>query len=448
MMHLVTIPLLVGNAVGGWRHPRAWRNTVMSFDKLLHLTRTAERGLFDAVFFADGNSVRQMHRPDLFAMITPSDRPANFEPVTLLTALGARTENIGLVATASTTFEEPYLLARKFASLDILSGGRAGWNIVTTSTPEDSVNFNSAVNIEKSARYRRANEFVEVTKGLWDSWADDAFIEDQANGRYLDPSRVHTLNHDGEFLKIQGPLNIKRPIQGYPTLFTAGQSNDGRELAARHAEGLFAIARDWRSCKELADDVRARMPKYLRRPEDIKILPGVGFFVGETDEEADRLYNEVGNLIPPKMGVEYLEKQLSINLKGYDLDDRMPAIDHAEVNGINSIRQTIAEDIEANNWTVREAYKHVTLSVGQPIFKGSPTRIADRMEEWYASGACDGFFVQTPVPPFSFERFVDLVVPELQRRGLYKSEYQGRTLREHMGLAKPENPFFPADITA
>lgn len=242
---------------------------------------------------------------------------------------------------------------------------------------------------------------------------------------------------------------IAKPSRpGYPALFTAGQSNDGRELAARHAEGLFAIARDWRSCKELADDVRGRMPKYGRTPKDIKILPGVGFFVGETDEEADRLYHEVGNLIPPKLGVEYLEKQLSIDLTGCDLDDRMPAIDPTEVNGINSIRQTIAEDIAANNWTVREAYKHVTLSVGQPIFKGSPVRIADQMEEWYASGACDGFFVQTPVPPFSFERFVDLVVPELQRRGLYKTGYEGSTLRDHLGLAKPENPYFPTSKTS
>jgi len=442
MMHLFTIPIPTGASIGAWRHPSAFPKTVMELEPLLELAKTAERGLFDAIFFADGNGVRNMLKPDLFSALTPSDRPAAFEPVTLLSAIAMHTKNIGLVATAATTYEAPYALARKFSSLDHLSGGRAGWNIVTGSTPEDSLNFGMDEHMARGDRYEMAIEFVDVAKGLWNSWADDAFPEDKAAGRYLSPDRVHTLDHKGEYLSVKGPLNALRPKQGYPVLFTAGQSEPGKELAARQAEGLFAMCNGIESAKVLYEDIKSRMAKYGRDRSELKVIPGIGFFVGETDEEAQQLYNEIAALIPPKIGVEYLEKMLVIDLKGYDLDDRLPAVDPAEVLGINSMRKSIAEQAEAHGWTIRQAYEHVVLSLGQPVVIGGPKKVADMMEQWFAEKACDGFMVQCPVAPLSLRRFVDLVVPELQRRGLFRKEYEATTLRGNIGLQIPENPFF------
>jgi len=442
MLNLFTIPIPTGSSIGAWRHPSAYSGTVMNFKPLLELTRIAERGLFDAIFFADGNGVRNMSKTDLFSALTPSDRPAAFEPVTLLTALAMQTKNIGLVATAATTYEAPYTLARKFASLDHLSGGRAGWNIVTGSTPEDSLNFGVDEHMARGNRYEMASEFVEVAKGLWNSWADDAFPEDKESGIYLNPGRVHTLEHKGEYLSVKGPLNALRPVQGYPVLFTAGQSEPGKELAARQAEGLFAMTNGIDAAKKLYGDIKGRMARYGRRSTELKVIPGIGFFVGETDEEAHSLFREIAALIPPKIGVEYLEKSLVIDLKGYDLEDRLPAIDPAEVLGIDSKRKAIAEQADAEGWTIRQAYEHVVLSLGQPIVVGGPKTVSDFMERWYSDGACDGFMVQCPVAPLSLRRFVDLVVPELQRRGLFRKQYESDTLRGNMHLEIPANPFF------
>lgn len=444
MLKLMTVPSPTGGVCGAWRHPNAWSDTdlVMQLKHYISIAKTAERGKFDCIFFADGLGVHQMDHPELFAAMAPPGRPAVFEPVTLLTALSQHTNNLGLVSTATTTYEAPFQLARKFASLDHLSGGRAGWNIVTSSDVEDAYNFGFDEHMAREQRYPRAMEFVEVVKGLWDSWAKDAFIQNRETGQFLDPSRVHTLNHVGEFLKVRGPLNVARPIQGHPVMFTAGQSAPGRELAARYADCQFAVAMTKEDAIALYNDVKARLPKYGRTPDMLKIFPCISVYVGRTEEEADELYSQVSNLIPWKVGVDFLAKTLETDLTGYDVDGPVPEIDPGEVVGMDSVRKVAAQFIKAHGFTIRQAYQALMPLSSGPLFKGSPVQVADQIEDWYKSGACDGLMIGTPVSPKGLEDFVDLVIPELQRRGIVRTEYTGGTLRENLGLPTPKNAFF------
>jgi FMN-dependent oxidoreductase (nitrilotriacetate monooxygenase family) len=308
MMNLMTGLLGLGGHLGGWRHKDAWDNNVMNLDHAIQTAQTAERGMFDLLFLADGNAVRQMDKPALFAANSPSDRPAVFDPVLVMTAVAQFTKYIGLLSTATTTYDEPYLLARRYASLDHLSKGRACWNIVTTSYPDDSLNFSRTEHVAKDDRYERANEFVEICKGLWDSWADDAFVQNKATGQFLDPTRVRALNHVGKHFQIKGPLNVARMPQGYPVLFTAGQSEDGRELAAKHADCLFAVTNTLEVGKKFYADVKGRLDKYDRTPDSMRIVPGCAVYVGRTAEEADEFYDELQELIAPELGVPYLSK--------------------------------------------------------------------------------------------------------------------------------------------
>jgi FMN-dependent oxidoreductase (nitrilotriacetate monooxygenase family) len=415
----------------------------MNLDHAIETARTAERGKFDLLFLADGNAVRQMDKPTLFAANSPSDRPAVFEPVTLLAAISQFTSHIGLLATATTTYDEPYLVARRFASLDHLSKGRACWNIVTTSYPDASLNFSRTEHMARELRYERAHEFVEVAKGLWDSWADDAFVQDRASGRFLDPSRVRVLNHKGKHFQVKGPLNVARCPQGYPLLFSAGQSEEGRELAARHADCLFAVTNTKQAGQAFYADMKGRLEKYGRRPDSLRILPGAAAYVGRTAAEADELYEELQALIAPELGVPYLSKLVEMDLSPYPLDGKLPDLS-AEVAGIASFRNAIAEMAERDDLTIRQTYERVLPSMGHVLFKGDPKQVADQMEDWYTSKACDGFNITMPVMPRSLNDFVTFVIPELQRRGLFRTEYRGNTLREVMGLPVPVNPNFPA----
>ncbi len=441
MMNLMTGILGLGHHLGGWRHPDSWPDTVMNIDHAVWIAKEAERGKLDLLFIADGNAVRQMDKPALFAANSPSDRPAVFEPVTMLSAVSMFTKHIGLLATATTTYEEPYLLARKFASLDHISHGRACWNIVTTSYPGDSVNFGKAEHAPRPDRYERAEEFVEVCKGLWDSWATDAFLEDKASGRYLDPAKVRRLNHVGKHFSVQGPLNVARCPQGYPLMFMAGQSEIGREFAAKTADCVFAVTDTKEAGQAFYADVKVRLAKYGRQPDSLRIMPGCSVYVGRTATEADELYEELQDLIAPELGVPYLSKMVNMDLEGLPLDGPMPDLS-AEINAISSFRKSIAAMAERENLTIRQTYQRVLPSMGHTVFKGSPSQVADEMEDWYKSKACDGFNVLTPVLPRGLTEFVDLVVPELQRRGLFRTEYQGSTLREIMGLPQPQNPYF------
>ncbi len=446
MMNLMTSLIGLGSHLAGWRHRDAWSPTTMSLDNAIHIAKTAERGKFDMLFLADGNAVRQMDNPILFSATSRSDRPAAFEPLTLLAALSQHTRHIGLFATATTTYDEPYLLARRFASLDHLSKGRACWNIVTGSYPGDSVNFGRATHVPHAERYERAREFVEICKGLWDSWAEDAFIEDKATGRFLDPAKVQRLNHVGKHFSVQGPLNVARPPQGYPLLCSAGQSEEGRELAAEHAEGIFSVAFTKQEAQEFYADLKGRMAKFGRDPHELRVMPGVTIYLGRSEAEADELYRELQELILPDLGVAYLSKYCQMDLSPYPVDGPMPDLTGA-MPGVTSYRKSIANLARSENLTIRQTYERVVPSLGHVMFKGNPVQIADQMEDWYNGQACDGFNVDMPVAPRSLENFVDLVVPELQRRGIFRTEYAGGTLRETMGLKRPDRRLYPQTPT-
>ena len=441
MMNLVVLGLPMGSHFAGWRHPDAFAKSATSFESALALAQLAERGKFDLVFLADGNGVRNMTRGEIFEANLPTARPGWFEPVTLFAAMAQHTRHIGFVATATTTFEEPYLVARKFASLDHLSGGRAGWNVVTTSDPEDALNFSLDEHVARDLRYARAREFLDVVKGLWDSWADDAFLEDKASGRYLDGGRVRALNHQGVHFKVKGPLNIARPPQGHPVIFTAGQSEDGRELAAASADCLFAQAGTKAIAQALYADVKGRLSKYGRDPSSLRIIPGASVWVGRTRNEVDELWGELGALIKPALGVDYLSKYVQTDLSGLPIDGPMPAIE-GEVLGINSKRLQVGAMAAEEGLSIRQTYERVIATAGHTVFKGTPTEVADQMEDWYANACCDGFMVQVPVMPLGLSSFVELVIPELQRRGLFRTDYAGSTLRENMELPAPANPHF------
>jgi N-acetyl-S-(2-succino)cysteine monooxygenase len=441
MMNLMTGILGLGHHLGGWRHKDSWPDTVMNLEHAIWIAQEAERGKLDLLFIADGNAVRQMDKPKLFAANSPSDRPAVFEPVTMLSAVSMFTKHIGLLATATTTYEEPYLMARKFASLDHISKGRACWNIVTTSYPGDSVNFGRSEHMNRIDRYERADEFVEICKGLWDSWAEDAFVENKATGQYLDPTKVHTLNHAGKHFSVKGPLNVARCPQGYPLMFMAGQSEAGREFAAKTADAVFAVTDTKEAGQVFYADIKGRLGKYGRSPDSLRIMPGCSVYVGRTEAEADELYEELQSLISPDLGVPYLSKLVEMNLQDLPLDGPMPDLS-AETNAIASFRNSIAAMAARDNLTVRQTYQRVLPSMGHVVFKGSARRVADMMEDWYTSQACDGFNVLVPVLPRGLTDFVEMVVPELQRRNLFRTEYQGKTLREIMGLPTPRNPYF------
>ncbi len=440
MMNLVALAIPIGAHFAGWRHPHAFPKSATSFEATLEMAKIAERGKMDTLFLADGNGVRNMKRGETFEANLPTARPGWFEPVTLYAALSQHTHHIGLVATATTTFEEPYLLARKFASLDHISGGRAGWNIVTTSEPEDALNFGLDEHMPREIRYPRAREFVDVVKGLWDSWDEDAFPEDKESGRYLDASKVHVLDHKGKFFKVKGPLNIARAPQGHPVLFTAGQSDDGKELAAAQADCLFAQTANKTVAQELYSDIKGRMDKHGRSPDALKFIPGASVWVGRTREEADELWEELGSLIKPSLGLDYLSKYVSMDLTGHDVDAPMPTVE-GEILGINSIRLQIGGMAAAEKMTIRQTYQRVIATMGHPIFKGTGADVADQMEDWYKAQACDGFMITAPVVPDGLTNFVDRVIPELQKRGIFRTEYTGRTLRENMGLSRTRNSF-------
>jgi FMN-dependent oxidoreductase (nitrilotriacetate monooxygenase family) len=429
-----------GSHVGEWRHPDAWDRPAANIQNAVRLAQIAEAGKMDMLFLADGNGVRQMDKPDLFAATSPSDRPGVFEPVTLLSALAMVTKHIGLVATTTTTYDQPFHVARRFASLDHLSGGRAGWNLVTTSNPGDALNFSHAEHVGRDDRYERANEFAEVVKGLWDSWADDAFPQDKASGRFLNPERVRVLAHKGKHFQVAGPLNAPRPPQGHPVVFSAGQSEAGRELSARHADCIFAIEATLPAAQAMYADFKGRLAKYRREPDDLKILSGVTIIVGETAQQAADIAAELDDLVPPAVGVDYLSKMVGRSMKSFPLDGPMPAFAEEHV-GHTGIGRAIVKVAQDEGLTVRQTYRRILPQMAGNMFTGDAKQVADRMEEWFVGKGCDGFMVAAPVVPTGMERFTRLVIPELQRRGLFRVEYEGRTLRENLGLRRPPHRF-------
>jgi len=418
-----------------WRYPGAFPDANFNFQHLKRFIQTLERGKFDAFFMADHLAVLNMP----VAALKRSATVTSFEPFTLLSALAGATERIGLVATASTTFDAPYHIARRFASLDHISGGRAGWNIVTTSNPDAALNFGLDDHMEHDERYRRAREFYDVVTGLWDSFAEDAFIRDVESGIYFDPARMHVLDHKGEYLKVRGPLNIARPPQGWPVIVQAGASEAGRQLAAETAEVIFASGSKLADAQRFYADVKGRMEKLGRDRDHLKILPGALVIVGETDSEAREKKALLDSLVHPDSGLASLSIALGTDASGFELDGPLPEI--PESNASQSGRQRVVDLARREHLTVRQLAQ-IAGGFGGLTMVGTAATIADQMEEWLAAEACDGFNVMFPYVPGGLDDFVDKVVPELQRRGMFRREYEGKTLRENLGLPRPKNRFF------
>jgi len=427
----------VGIHTAWWRYPGAYPDANFNLKHLIRFAQKLERGRFDAFFMADHLAVLNMPMSALKRSATVT----SFDPLTLLPALAMMTEHLGLIATASTTFEPPYLIARRFASLDHISGGRAGWNLVTTSNPDAALNFGLTEHLGHGERYRRAREFCDVVTGLWDSWADDAFIRDVETGTYFDPERLQVLDHKGEFFSVRGPLNIARPVQGWPVIVQAGASEAGRQLAAETAEVIFASGNNLADAQRFYTDVKARMKVLGRSPEHMKILPGALVVVGDTAAEARKKRALLDTLVHPDSGIASLSIALGHDASGFELDAPLPEI--PESNASKSGRERIVERARRENLTVRQLAQ-IAGSYGGLSLLGTPAMIADQMEEWLLSDACDGFNIMFPHVPGGLDDFVDRIVPELQRRGLCRREYEGKTLRENLGLPRPENRFFSA----
>jgi FMN-dependent oxidoreductase (nitrilotriacetate monooxygenase family) len=418
-----------------WRYPGAFPDANFNFGHLKRFAQTLERGRFDAFFMADHLAVLNMP----MAALKRSATTTSFDPLTLLPALAMVTERLGLIATASTTYNDPFHIARKFASLDHISGGRAGWNLVTSGNPDEAMNFGLDEHVEHATRYRRAREFFDVVTGLWDSWADDAFVRDVENGIFFDPDRMHVLNHKGPFLSVRGPLNVARPIQGWPVIVQAGASEAGRQIAAETAEAIFGSATNLDDAKSFYADVKGRMEKLGRSRDHLKILPGVLVVVGDTVAQARQKRALLDSLVHPDSGLASLSAALGHDVSHYDLDGPLPEI--PETNASKSGRQRLVDRARSENLTVRQLAQ-LAGSYGGLAMVGAPATIADQMEEWLLSEGCDGFNVMFPYVPGGLDDFVDRVVPELQRRGILRREYEGKTLRENLGLPRPENRFF------
>ncbi|WP_439612803.1 LLM class flavin-dependent oxidoreductase [Reyranella sp.] len=419
-----------------WRYPGGTPDANFNLKALVKYAQTLERGKFDAFFMADHLAVLNMPMDALKRSATVT----SFDPLTLLPALAMATKHLGLIATASSTFEPAYTIARRFASLDHISEGRAGWNLVTTSNPDAALNFGLDDQMPHAERYARAREFFDVVTGLWDSWADDAFVRDVENGLYFDPSRLHVLDHKGKYLKVRGPLNIARPVQGWPVIVQAGASDAGRQLAAETAEMVFAAGGPIADARAFYADVKGRAAKVGRNPDHIKILPGAFVVVGDSLDEAKEKRARLDSLVNYDSSIAAVSMALGVDARKFDPDKPLPD-DIPETEASKSGRDRVIELGKRENLTVRQIAGRLGGYGGLGML-GTPSMIADQMEEWLVTEACDGFNVMFPYLPGGLDDFVDKVVPELQRRGLFRTEYEGTTLRENLGLPRPENRFF------
>jgi len=420
---------------GAWRYPGAWSDMNFNFAHIKECIQKLEAAKFDAFFMADHMAVLNMPMDAL----KRSHTATSFEPFTLLSALSQATERIGLVATGSTTFDAPYHIARRFASLDHISNGRAGWNIVTTSNPDAALNFGLDEHMEHGERYERAREFYDVVTGLWDSWADDAFIRDVESGVFFDPDKMHVLGHNGEYLKVRGPLNIARPVQGWPVIVQAGASDAGRRLASETAEAVFTAQSSIDAGRQFYADVKGRMQKIGRNREHMKILPACFVVVGDTVAEARAKRAKLDSLVNYANSIASLSIALGHDASKFDPDGPLPDI--PESNASKSGRERAIALAKKENLTVRQLAQRLGGYSGLAMV-GTPKTIADEMEEWLETQASDGFTVMFPYLPGGLDDFCQKVVPELQRRGLFRREYEGKTLRENLGLPRPENRFF------
>ncbi|MGV2962401.1 LLM class flavin-dependent oxidoreductase [Paenibacillus sp. AGC30] len=420
----------VGNSISFWRHPDIPVNASVSLEFYQKQARIAEKGKFDLLFIADGLFINEKSNSHFLN---------RFEPLTLLSALAGVTSHIGLVATLSTSYSEPFTVARQFASLDQLSGGRAGWNVVTSPLEGSALNFGKGEHPNHALRYEIAEEHLNVVKGLWDSWEDDAFIGDKEQGVFFDPAKMHTLNHKGEHFSVQGPLNVGRSKQGHPVIFQAGSSESGKDLAARSADAVYTGHETLEEAREFYRDVKARAVAYGRQAEDILIFPGIGPIVGRTEEEAEQKYQEIAELVSIDHALNYLGRYFDhYDFSQFPLDEPFPEIGEIGSNSFRSTTDKIKQQAREQGLTLRQVA--LLASTPRTSFIGTPDQIADQIQEWYEGEAADGFNVRTVVPN-GLEDFVELVVPVLQERGLFRTEYEQDTLRGNLGLEIPRNRY-------
>lgn len=435
-LHLTAFMRPVSLHTGAWRYPGSFPDANFNLGHLKSFIRKLEAAKFDAFFMADHLAVLNMPAEAL----KRSHTVTSFEPFTLLSALSVVTEKIGLAATASTTYDEPYHIARRFASLDHLSQGRAAWNIVTTGNPESSKNFGQDEHMQHGDRYKRAREFYDVVTGLWDSFADDAFVRDQESGVYVDPEKIHTLNHKGDELSVRGPLNIARPVQGWPVIVQAGQSDPGRQLAGETAEIVFCSPRNLEGGKALYADIKDRAVAAGRKREHVKVLPAAMIIVGDSIEDAKAKRLKLDSLVHYDSAIASLSVMLEADASKYDPDGPLPEV-LPETNGSKTAQEGAVRLAKEEGLTVRQLAQRYGGYAGL-AFVGTPESIADEMSRWLAEEGADGFTVAFPFLPQGLDDVVERLVPELQRRGLFRQDYEGTTLREHLGLPRPKNRFF------
>ncbi|MZQ85287.1 NtaA/DmoA family FMN-dependent monooxygenase [Paenibacillus sp. 5J-6] len=427
-IHLNVFVRISGHHAGGWKHPEAEPQRDLDIDKYVELAQLAEKGLIDSLFTADNYS----------------GTGRRLEPFTLLSALAAVTTNIGLIGTVSTTYNDPFHVARKFASLDYLSKGRAGWNIVTGHSPEDGDNITRWGGYpEPSKRYEIGDEFVEVTKQLWDSWDEEGAESIDERHLKINHTHIHEIDFKGNYFHVKGPLNIPRPPQGYPVLVQAGSSKEGKELAAKHAEVIFTAQQTLGAAQEFYSDVKSRLAKYGRNPNDLLIMPGLGAIVGETEAEAKDLEDELFSLLNLESSLKQASRFFSVDLSEYSLDDLVPLdkvkSDEQNLGGITSRREVVLDAVRRENMTIRQFLNRSAGGHGHVTYRGSYLQVADFIETWLRERGADGFNLLPQVVPHSLEVFINKVIPELQNRGIFRTAYEGATLRENLGLARPEN---------
>ncbi|SEO51017.1 FMN-dependent oxidoreductase, nitrilotriacetate monooxygenase family [Duganella sp. CF517] len=408
-----------GHHVAAWRHPQTDLES-NPFKVFRQQVQSAERACLDAVFFAD-------------SLALTGGVPA-LEPLTLLSALAASTEKIGLIGTATTTYNEPYTVARQFASLDQISEGRAGWNLVTSDNAAEAANFGRDQHVAHAARYERAREFHQVVTGLWDSWEDGALINDKDGGRLVDPAKLRKLNHRGPHFAVAGPLNVSRSPQGRPVVVQAGGSEAGRDLAAATAEVVFTAQPSLAKAQDFYRDMTRRVVAHGRSPESLKVMPGLFAVVGRSQGEADDKFGELQRLIEPKAGLALLGRMIgNFDLSGYPLDGPLPDLPQTQ-DGQRSRQQLLTDLAQGENLTIRQLYERIAGGRGHFTVVGTAQAVADQMQAWFEQEAADGFNFMAPALPGGLDDFLSLVVPELQRRGLFRTAYHGTTLREHLGL--------------
>ncbi|SET26038.1 LLM class flavin-dependent oxidoreductase [Paenibacillus sp. NFR01] len=427
----------VGGSTSMWRHPDAKTDASVNFELYKQWVQKAEEGKLDLIFIADGLYINEKSIPHFLN---------RFEPLTILSALAAVSTNIGLVGTLSTSYSEPFTVARQFGSLDVISGGRAGWNVVTSPLEGSASNYSKTEHPDHSKRYRIAEEYLQVTRGLWDSWEDDAFVRDKESGVFFDPQKMHTLNHQGEFFSVKGPLNIARSKQGQPVVFQAGSSEVGKNYAAKEADAIFTGHETLEDAQAFYKDVKTRIASFGRNPDEVLIFPGIAPIIGNTPEDAERKYQEVAGLVTIENALNYLGRFFEHHdFSQYPLDEPFPDVGELGRNSFQSGTDKIKKDAKERGLTLRQVA--IQSATPRSSFIGTPEQVADQVQLWFESGGADGFMIAAAVPN-GLEEFVDRVVPILQARGLFRTEYESGTLRGNLGIPVPENRYSKASQPA